>query len=520
MSGKKFVQLPMHNCSVPKHIDQVPSCFDDIIATICSYYKLNYIPMFAQSYSFEYSDDYEIYYKSIYTTNIESELLYNCSGVSYKFFRFENTSALLDIIYDELINNRPVAIHFDAYYCHWDQFYGVLHNNHMVMVTGFDMDNEKIFVCDSWFDTQAWIDFNVLNTVCKYYVLFAFDKPRNHIFDDYYMIENLQKSICRNIQSVFENIRRFGYDFLIKFNADDLDCDNYFFSEFHTLLQGVIYSRCKYLTFLQYMSEKSKIITQQKCIEFKRFVLAWRSVQWMIGKAYVQKATASDQLIHRISKKIILLANEEEFFVTNLLSSSDNSNKCVSNSINIHSSDCAKNINLSSFLNNKAFDYMSGIYRADFGGINEFFALDNVDTIREFSHDNINLHLFDNVHNEYDNVICLGQEITVSVRSMTRLLICGCCEYGSYADYWQAVDSQGNINYFEVSISDYPAPPRAGETVVYTNDVYCAQNGKIELCHPNCHIFAEDIRFDKPIEIQKFILPYCPCMHIFSIIIL
>lgn len=163
---------------------------------------------------------------------------------------------------------------------------------------------------------------------------------------------------------------------------------------------------------------------------------------------------------------------------------------------------------------------MSSIYSANFGGINEFFVLDNEDTIREFSYNNINLHLFDNVHNKYDNVICLGQEIYISVRSTTRILICGCCEYGNYADYWQTVDSQGNPNYFEVSISDYPAPPRADELVVYTNDVYCAQNGKVELCHPNCHIFAEDIRLDKAIEIQKIVLPYCPCMHIFSIIIL
>lgn len=48
MSEYLKIQLDIHNAPFPKQIHPVPSCFHDIICTVCEAYKLDCFPMFSR----------------------------------------------------------------------------------------------------------------------------------------------------------------------------------------------------------------------------------------------------------------------------------------------------------------------------------------------------------------------------------------------------------------------------------------------------------------------------------------
>ena len=516
-----YIKLDLHINPAPRHVPQVPSCFDDIISTIASYWNINCLPMFAGSYSFLLRESSGKYYERVYTEDPGRDILTKYCGITYKFVEKCRNSTLEEVVISELSENRPIVVHFDAYYCPWDQFKGKIHNNHMVTVSGIDTDNSKIHICDSWFDIEEWVDISLLDDACKFYVLFSRSNNDIKEMDKELAFKILWSSIYSGGTSAFDSIRKFANDIKSNFDHNDIECDNFFYSAYHNVFQSVIYSRCKYLSFLLYASEKFGILSKEKCMEFKRFALAWRNIQWMIGKAYVQKADKNSALIGRICEKITLLADEEEYFLfENILNKKD----AVQEDLNFHGMiidrEKADMIDLSRYYNNKAFDYLSIKYGANFGGAEEFFALDGKDISESVIYKGIDLCLFDNVQNEYDNVVCLSQRIEIPKRKYQKAVVCGFCEYGTYTDFFSITDTSKNTKYFEISFSDYPAPPREGERSVFDSDVYYTVDGKLEIAHKNCHIFAREIELNLNTDADSITLPYCPCMHIFSMFLM
>lgn len=516
------IRLDIHNAPFSKQIDHVPSCFDDIISTVCTAYKLDYFPMFASSYSFLLSDKDEAHYMQIDTKDDLSELLYGCSGLSYVHKYKTDTEELYSVILDELKEKRPVAIHFDAFYCPWDKLNGKIHNDHMVLVSGIDEESSQLFVCDPWFDKEEWIPADLLDVACGYYVIFSFEVFDVSEIDDEYLISNLNRAINRDGQNVFDNIRKFAERLPTEFDFSDLNASNFFDSSCSKTIQRVVYSRCKYLAFLYYMIPKSRMITKEKCIEFGRFLVAWRIVQNLFAKAYIQKIAPGSPFLQHLSNKIISIADEEEKFLTDTIFRQTNAEYLDTVSdFNILKNKEAKNIDLSDYLNNRAFDCIYAKYNANFTGKKSFLLLNEESIKEEYTINDVKVPLWQNIEKEYDNVICLGQEIACEAKNVSGLLICACAEFGNYSDYWKIVDENGREHCFKVTVSDHSSSPRSDETVVYTTDKCGRRNdGVAVVARENCHIFAEQVCFDSRMNVEKIILPNCPCMHVFSVVLL
>jgi len=515
------IRLDIHNSPFSKQIDHVPSCFDDIISTVCTAYKLDYFPMFASSYSFLLSDKDEAHYMQIDTKDDLSELLYGCSGLSYVYKYKTDTEELYSVILDELKEKRPVAIHFDAFYCPWDKLNGKIHNDHMVLVVGVDEESRKLFVCDPWFDKEEWIPADLIDVACGYYVTFSFEAFDLPEIDDEYLISNLNRAINRDSQNAFDNIRKFAERLPTEFDFSDLNANNFFDSTCSKTIQRVVYSRCKYLAFLCYMIPKSRMITKEKCIEFGRFMVAWRIVQNLFAKAYIQKIKPGAPFLQHLSNKIISIANEEEHFLTDTIFHKTNAEYLnLTSSSNVPENKEAKSVDLSQYLNNKAFDYLCSKYKADFTGKRSFLLTDDESVKSEYAVKDIRIPLFENVEKEYDNIICLGQEISCEAKNVSGMIICACGEFGNYSDYWKIVDENGREHCFKVTVSDHSSHPRSDEAVVYTTDKCGRRNdGVAVVVCENCHIFTEQVWFDSRINVEKIILPNCPCTHIFSVIL-
>lgn len=517
------IQLPVHNSPYSKNINHVPSCIDDIISTICCYYNKNFYPMFAGSYCFllGYSSGSH-YYEKIQIEDNSSQLLFGCSGIRYEFGENKDIKSIILIILEALRNNEFVAIHIDSFYCPWDKLFGQLHNNHVVLVTGINVKKSLLFVCDPWFDKEEWIDWNIIKTACKFYIKFYIEDCSMCDINDTFLVENLNLSINRKHQNAFENIRLFANMLLENFDYTDLDSVNYFDSTFQKKLQQVVYSRCKYLSFMNFIIPKSKIITHNHCTEFSRFISSWQITQRMIAKAYIQKSKANNDFIKHIYNKIILISKEEELFLTNrILNEFPKNIHFIEKNISSKSKASSfENVDLSEYLNNKAFDDVLGNYSANFSGKRTFFLINNEITIQKQHICGEKIDLYENVNKKFDNVTCLGQEIHVGVQCVLGITVYGCSEFGSFSDYWRLVDKNNNNYYFEVSISDHSVSPKYNENIVYTGDVYIREsNQKCKFVRSNCHIFSKEILFGRLIEIEKIVLPNCPCTHVFFVVL-
>ena len=523
------ILLDIQNSPAPRQMPQVPSCFDDIIFTIGNYLKIDCFPMFAASYSFDFrktaKSASEKYYERIAVHDRKIELLEKFCGLTYYYIKISPNDNLTDIIIDELQNGNMMAVHFDAYYCPWDQFYGQFHNDHMVIVSGIDTEKSEIYVCDPWFDTARKIDSDILKNACKYAVIFVQTenptvKPSKHSAAEY-----LRSSVFTDGVSAFDSMREFAEEFRCGFDSGDIECDNFFYSDYHGILQKVIYSRCKYLSFLKYASDSFGFVPFDNPDKLKHFALSWRNIQWMIGKAYIQKADRNNILTDRIYRKIILLADEEEscfngFLIADseksgLLSRLDDENnskvRCEANAFQKYA------VDLSKYYNNKALDYTSDYKGADFGGLGEFFCLDNAVGEKNSLYGEYDLYLPYKADCKYDNMICLGQKIKLPSLCVRRVVFRGFSEYGSYSDYFGITDSDGKDSFYLLSFSDYSTPPSDSETVLLTTDVCASDGDKFVTAHKDCHIFAKSIELNGK-RGGLLTLPYCPCIHIFSIL--
>ena len=519
MSEYLKIQLDIHNAPFPKQIHPVPSCFHDIICTVCEAYKLDCFPMFASSFSFVLNNNKETYYRQVDTRDDLIELLYRCCGLSYKVKEKVETGKLYNTIIYELKENRPVAIHFDSFYCPWDTLNGKTHNDHMVLVTGIDEKEGKLFVCDPWFYKEEWIPIGILEEACTYYAVFKFDNYDRPKIDDEYLISNLNCSINRDGQNAFENIRKFAQRLPIDFDFSDLDTENFFNSTCSKTIERVVYSRCKYLAFLYYMVPKSKILTKEKCVDFERFLNAWKIVQILFAKAYIQKLTPGAPFLHHLSSKIISIADEEERFLTHTIFSQVNAKHLGGTTEwNLPKNKEVINIDLADCLNNKAFDYLCEKYNAAFTEKGTFLLLDDEALKNKYIVKDIKIPILENAEKEYDNAICLGQEISCSAKNVSRLIVCACAEFGCYWDRWTLVDDKGREHCFNIFVSDHSFSPHDDEIVVYTTDKYTRESDGISvMTQGNCHIFAEYVYLGENLNIEKIILPNCPFVHVFSV---
>ncbi|UUZ84756.1 BtrH N-terminal domain-containing protein [Paenibacillus sp. P26] len=172
-------------------------------------------------------------------------------------------------------------------------------------------------------------------------------------------------------------------------------------------------------------------------------------------------------------------------------------------------------VDLLPYFNNQAFGDPES--NADLTGAGEFFLLENEGAFPEssLSTDHLSFVLPVPLGYKNDNISCQDQQIDVEEAVYDEISILGCAEWGDQVTELVLGFEDGDTEPISVTITDWVWDPRYGETPVISN--------RIQRKVPNAfvpdigHLFGAKYRIQNKKKLNKIVLPYCPCLHIFAV---
>jgi hypothetical protein len=510
---------------IERFMEVPPSCFDDIIASVCNYFGIDYQLRFMMSWTFKYvskSEKANLTFEERlqYPYSCENELLAQYSGLTIEHFKLNNNDIFIENLTNQLKKGNPVYVHFNAYYCPWDPMFGKLHNNHVCLAIGLN-DMDSILICDPWNLKECeTVSLNSFVKQCKFYGNFTINSNINNVDNskiDKILYDGMtQILLLNNTHTIFDSICIFANEFLTDFNPKEV---NNYDGNYTNKLRGIQYNRNKFLIFLKYIKNKYDFNIDISILdEYQRIIHSWQIVVSLIIKSYFLKEISS--LKKNIAKKIVEISNKEKELYYKIINREQYSYTHTLQNLNqpYTSIDLKKNIiKLEKYFNNKAFDYQyENMYNANFSGCNDFYILGNINRHEILRINNISFDFYNNLYNELDNITCLGQSIKMNTRG-NKISIIGSCDFGSFTDTLYIQYSNGITEPIKISFSDFAMDPIFDEKIVWYGKAYYRDIDENKVCHENAYIYMKSYQLVYTDEILNIILPNCPCMHIFAI---
>ena len=173
-------------------------------------------------------------------------------------------------------------------------------------------------------------------------------------------------------------------------------------------------------------------------------------------------------------------------------------------------------LNLGPYYNNQAFGEANAV--ADLTGGGEYFLLDGQGGLQDtVAHQHIRFGISASPGQGCDNISCQGQIIEVENREYNGMWILGCGEWGDPQGVMGIQYEGGDIDGIPVQITDWAWPPRYGESIALTFPI--ARKEKMAFVPESGYLFALHLPMTGGRPVHKLLLPDCPNMHIFSIVL-
>jgi len=164
----------MYNITIPENTSS--NCFDNIYYSFLKYFEFDYK---AYNIKYFYTDYYKISFNDITqcicrrTPN--ENILKDIYNIDVVFKDRNESDNLFEIICNSL-NNRPVGIIIDPYYCYWSPFYKKSHYFHVIFIVNVDYHEKKYICFDVHFDSIGYVkvDFDIINKNFEQYFILNF----------------------------------------------------------------------------------------------------------------------------------------------------------------------------------------------------------------------------------------------------------------------------------------------------------------------------------------------------------
>lgn len=151
------------------------NCFQNVIYTMASFYEKTHVMMLMELWGFKYhlnrgnilGDRISLPWMGQYERR--NYLLSEYHGFGFRE-QSSGTESSIDIV--DSLDESPVGIYIDSYYCDWTSYYQVQHREHIVLCLG---EKEELFFCidDTYQDGHMFtISKEFVNKHCKHYLTF------------------------------------------------------------------------------------------------------------------------------------------------------------------------------------------------------------------------------------------------------------------------------------------------------------------------------------------------------------
>jgi amino acid adenylation domain-containing protein len=454
--------------------------------------------------------------------------------------KFHTSAKALQVIKNQLRNQKPVIVILDSYWIPWDPKFKREHSKgHNLLIVGMDTELNHFIGVDPYFMLKNCIlPFKYFLKGYKRILLMDVTPEKE---PDYLQI---LKDAALNMlhdpkgKNHFNSMREFSKDLerLLDIKKEIRGCQEFSDSLLYATFASIAARRNLFPVSLSYIASKlgyAENAIMKIAARVGSAAEKWSIIKGLIGKLFVLDQPES--IIRIIANKIKQVADEEEGIAKDLLSIAEG-NTDIQAMVIIPSSmpDIrpaeAENqeiiyLDLTKFLNNKAFGrVISNSYVADFSGTGHYLLAQGLpeNDIWQFRDHGDNGQFqfkFPMIDGSFDNVYCLGQNLLIPEGNYSSILILGCSEYGSFREYLTVHCVSGKSYQVPVAFTDYwNEAPQFGETVAWTGkNVYKKKVGEPYLNPRPHYLYAKKIYLNHQEPISKISLPELPNIHIFAI---
>lgn len=494
----------------------IPLCIENVLSEYLNYKGYEYQYTFAYALNFKFNINNCFEGRVADGLNIEFDfigLLDDIYNISIKKIEFDSGEKIFEYVNNSIRQEEPVIIHLDSYYLPWSTLYHKEHTRHIVLAIDVNAEKGIIKVADT-IEKEYYYDIgkDIIEKACKFvWKIYLPDKP---VFINPQQFDILveEEKICliseerirllKSFVEVFEGVFNPDIEFRNKYDLElmrteklvddirkiilqiNLFCNWMIWRDNHA---DKVKFKCIVEVYLQVMSKWNVFIN----LLYKNCIIGWKKPFRNRGVNILTQIVNLEKCAYLELKKSInikgyeksgvkLLEEVEKYYI----------------------------VLLEDKYNNKGFCYdLRNRINEDLTGVGEFFV------IKETVVSNFDSMSY-NFDNQYDNVVCEGQEIIINCEYETfGLYFLACSEWGSVDESLIIVDNKRyqniTLHIQDLSQIDEGMPYFLGKTYNINGDIV----------QENAAVYIYKVFYDKT-YVNKIILPDCPNLHILKMILI
>ena len=501
-----------------KHLVYLPMCWDNALLSYSKMTGQNYEKTYARYWRFDYAKKNETLGQGMLLEHHMRESLKETCKTEFKIIYYEDFQELLNVISVNLKNNILTLIHIDNFYTPWNGMYHIMHTQHIVLVSDLDTASKKIHLVDTDFVDEVYeVEFEVLTDACKFYVEF------NKLGEDTETPGELllKYTNCGNLidTKMFNGIREFAEDFKKYFDHQieyrpPYGEEDVLYSPLIMGIRKVIMGRDLFNTFLH--SAGNDLNLNFEPVEHLLLTISsrWNNIITMLYKQMILNWRMN--MNESISKFICDIADLEEQAYHLMLQIIDKKNDTrVHNKIKPEP-DNFYVVPLSRYFNNKGLAAEAGELNHDLTGTSEYVVVKP--EYQNKLYENGSEFFYIDLRGECNNVICEAQQIQIHTDiKYNGMSVLVCSDWGTNYEMIECFDHNGYSEKVYISGFNINELHKKYEHTIKVGASYHAVSHEM-IRQENVFTYNQ-IYFDKGMEIDKIVLPYCSNLHIFSIVL-
>ena len=477
-------------------------CLECNLSALLGYYGKKFALPLCECLDFEYRGKRNARVSDCLQPVGEIAKAYNLYGLKLHKKTVKSWKEHREFLRNSVDRGVPVIVHFDCYYLAWDPFYRKEHNNHTLLIAGYD---EKGFLLvDPYFRKSGRADDVILEAASQF--RYEADGLENFDFAVGHREALLKKEAGLREKDYFRNFGLLAKG-LAKmspekefFVTDEINI--FYHSQLMTKLSRILTNRYRFCLFLK---EWEQTDGGAYCQRFKNVLAGWQVFKALLLKAY--HARFSAESLKHAAEYLLKIESLERDFLQEILQSGAKEAPVRKNAGGEKTR--RSRLNILPYCNNKGLSEKPDEGIADCTGAGEYICTENhQEAVKRRGHRLL-------VGEKTDNIVCRGQEIELPKdKNIVKIQLLSAAEWGDFEVSFRVDYEDGAAAYFPFTIEDW-AVKKTGR--ISLGATYCIREGDDERFRENA--YGEELVLPVNGNVRKLVLPVCPNVHIFSVLL-
>lgn len=511
-------------------------CSEHSIITILSWLGYDYRMIFSKHWNFIFtpeSSKNNIVGDQIFNKNIDLEdYVADLFGISFKKIICKKNEAI-SIIKEELNKSMPLIAGIDPFWYPLDNNYQVRHSNHIIIITGIDIEKQELLCIDPYL-TKEEVTYSIENFEKSMYFLARVDKEHRvkEVNNSKFISDSIRSIVNENEVNFFDSMRGFA-DYIetdMDIEAEIPDIHNMDYAPIIQTLNRVALSRTIFSKYLAYVADNS---IQSGSIEALAADVQKAREKWRVVRTYIAKARVVDEhqlFLKKVSKKVREIADFEENILEELknillmnidmtMDLGDFSSNSDEKGILPDDTESSQTIfvDISNYLNNQGMDKVyneKSKANIDYAGL--YFLVEEDFDKNLWNVDGCVYKLQPINEEKNDNISCEGQKISVEENRYSNIMLLTC-------SLWNEFDEEVIFEYQDGSIEKkvlfFPnhSVPKEELSIAWKGKSVKRSKGNTFIHRKVPHIYSITNTLSTEKVLKSIILPDNPNIRIFAI---